>query len=501
MQLQERYRKFNVHRLQAVTAQVLGSSKCISMTKIGEGNYNKVFRLQMDDGAVAIARIPHPNAGPSRYTSASEVATMELVFLQIPVPKVLAWSASSDNPVGSEYIIMEEAKGKQLTHLWEQMDLEEKKRIIDDIVTIEQKLLSFSFSFLGSLYFTCDSFPGCEAAEVLGDVPTTIKEDIKRRFVIGPTAIREFWEKERSLLTIDRGPWKSAKEYVEAIAHREMAYMSKVSPSCAQVSGYVKLSQAQLSPQEHTQLLQRYLASISSLLPNDPDLLRSVLWHPDLHDGNIFIHEGKISSIIDWQSVWTGPLMLQARTPQLINYNVDIMLKLPENFKELDNGEKRRIRDQVSKSIQLYIYEHGTGRRNPLLNKARRQPFGKTLAQLADFAGNSWDDDILPFRDCLISLERNWFELGTTNPCPFHFSEDEIRQHHEDGEGFNETQDFWDSVEGIVDRSGWTAPENFDTAVDYFSKLREEGLRTLTGEERQDFELQTRWVLQCRETN
>lgn len=185
-----------------------------------------------------------------------------------------------------------------------------------------------------------------------------------------------------------------------------MAYMSKVSPSGAPVSGYVKLSQAQLSPQAHTQLLQRYLASICSLLPNDPDLLRSVLWHPDLHDGNIFIHEGKISSIIDWQSVWTGPLMLQARTPRLINYNVDIMLKLPENFKELDNGEKERIRDQVSKSIQLYIYEHETGRRNPLLNKARRQPFGKTLAQLVDFAGDSWDDDILPFRDCLISLER-----------------------------------------------------------------------------------------------
>ncbi|EDN07298.1 predicted protein [Histoplasma mississippiense (nom. inval.)] len=346
----------------------------------------------MDDGAVAIVRIPHPNAGPSRYTNASEVATMELVgsVLQIPVPKVLAWSAS---------IIVEEAKGKQLTQLWEQMDLEEKKSIIDDIVTIEQKLLSISFT----------------------------------------------------------------------IAHREMAYMGKASTSGASVSGYVKLSQAQLSPQEHTQLLQRYFASISNLFPNDPDLLRSVLWHPDLHDGNIFIHEGKISSIIDRQSVWTGPLMLQARTPRLINYNMDIILKLPENFKELNNGEKERIRDQVSKSIQLYIYKHGTGRRNPLLNKARRQPFGKTLAQLS--------------------------ELGTTNPCPFHFSEDEIRQHHEDGEGFNETPDFWDSVEGIVDRSGWTIPENFDTAVDYFSKLREEGLRTLTGEERRDFELQTRWVL------
>lgn len=49
------------------------------MNKIGEGNYNKVFRFRMDDGAVAMARIPHPNAGPPRYTTASEVATMEFV--------------------------------------------------------------------------------------------------------------------------------------------------------------------------------------------------------------------------------------------------------------------------------------------------------------------------------------------------------------------------------------------------------------------------------------
>ncbi|PGH13105.1 hypothetical protein AJ80_06477 [Polytolypa hystricis UAMH7299] len=81
------------------------------MTKIGEGNFNKVFRLQMNDGAVAIARMPHPNAGPSQYTTASEVATMEFArpVLDIPVPKVLAWSATSDNAIGSEYIIMEEA--------------------------------------------------------------------------------------------------------------------------------------------------------------------------------------------------------------------------------------------------------------------------------------------------------------------------------------------------------------------------------------------------------
>lgn len=61
---------------------------------------------------------------------------------------------------------------------------------------------------LGSLYFVEDSFHGCEAAEVPSDVPTVLRDDVRRRFVIGPTAWREFWENERSKLLIDRGPCK-----------------------------------------------------------------------------------------------------------------------------------------------------------------------------------------------------------------------------------------------------------------------------------------------------
>lgn len=78
-QLLERYQKFDILELQATVARTLGSRRCVSMSKIGEGNFNKVFRLLMDDGAVAIARIPHPNAGPPRYMTMSEVATMEFV--------------------------------------------------------------------------------------------------------------------------------------------------------------------------------------------------------------------------------------------------------------------------------------------------------------------------------------------------------------------------------------------------------------------------------------
>ena len=78
-QLRDRYKAFNVPELQQVTAKCVGANACIDMTKLDEGNFNKVFRLTMDNGSVVIARMPHPNAGPPTYTTASEVATMDFV--------------------------------------------------------------------------------------------------------------------------------------------------------------------------------------------------------------------------------------------------------------------------------------------------------------------------------------------------------------------------------------------------------------------------------------
>jgi hypothetical protein len=137
------------------------------MSKLAEDGYNKVFRLVMDDKKVVIARIPNPNAGPAFKTTASEVATMDFVgrnvprfelhklmrslsqartVLDIPVPKVLSWSGEAENPVGSEYILMEEAAGTQLSKIWLEMELRDKFKIVDDIVAIEKKLLSASFT-------------------------------------------------------------------------------------------------------------------------------------------------------------------------------------------------------------------------------------------------------------------------------------------------------------------------------------------------------------------
>ncbi|EGE04025.1 phosphotransferase enzyme family protein [Trichophyton equinum CBS 127.97] len=489
-QLFERYRKFSVGELQAITARTLGSQACVSISKIGEGNFNKVFRLVMDDGAVAIARIPHPNAGPPRYTTMSEVATMEFVrsMLKIPVPKVLAWSSCSDNSVGAEYIIMEEAKGTQLSQMWDEMKLHDRSEIIDDIVSIEQKLLSVTFGWYGSLYFAKDAFPGCQPADISGDIAQGIKDEVRKQFVIGPTTRREFWEKERALMNLDRGPWKSASGYVESIAHREIAWISQYARRDSIMSGYPRGKGSQKSPQDHIALLEKYLSVVSRLLPDDTELVRPALWHPDIHDGNIFIQDGRISSLIDWQSVCIAPLLLQARTPRLIDYHGEIQLRLPEDFKTLPEEERDRVRDQVQRSIQVYLYEDRTARVNPLLDRAIRKPHGKTLAQLVSFAGNSWDDHIVPLRDTLIDVERDWLKIFESGECPYHFSPEERSEHSEEAKGYGAAQAFWERLQSRVQSDGWTTVEDFDDAVEYFSQLREAGLASLEGDERDEFE-------------
>lgn len=51
--------------------------------KCSEGLHNKAFILTMDNGSEVFAKLPNPNAGPTQYTTASEVATHELVRMAI----------------------------------------------------------------------------------------------------------------------------------------------------------------------------------------------------------------------------------------------------------------------------------------------------------------------------------------------------------------------------------------------------------------------------------
>ncbi|KAF1840944.1 uncharacterized protein K460DRAFT_347404 [Cucurbitaria berberidis CBS 394.84] len=450
----------------------------------------------MDDDNIVIARIPNPNAGPPFKTTASEVATMDFArtVLEIPVPRVLSWSGDAENPVESEYILMEEATGTQLGEVWDVMELHNKLKIVDDIVAIERKFLSLSFTRYGNLYFAKDAFPGCEKAELVGDVPQSLRKLVADRFVIGPVVDRGFWHRERASMSIDRGPWKSPQDYLRAIGLREIAWIGSHAAQKPS-SSLLPTSEAQRTPESHVALYRKFLDVAEYLLPKG-EQSRPTLWHWDIHAPNIFVYEDHVTSLIDWQDTWVGPLFLQARHSRLVHYNGELMTKLPESYNALeDEDEKLRVRIQVEKSIVLWTYETETKKMNPILHDIPHIIQGRTRRDTVDFSANTWDEDIIPFRQCLIRIARHWNEFSTDIPCPIEFTDEEIKAHLLDGESWNENADFWDSLQGFVYRDGWTSNENYEQALEMFAQIREQGLQSLSGEERSAFEERTRWAV------
>ncbi|KAB8272597.1 phosphotransferase family protein [Aspergillus minisclerotigenes] len=398
-QLRERYREFDILEVQKIAMELSSSGPCVSMAKIGEGSYNKSFKLTMGNGKTVIARIPNSNAGLAFLTTASEVATMDFLrtILHLPVPKVLAWNSTVDstNRVGAEYIIMEHAPGKNLADVWTEMDLESKVQTMEDIVTIQHKLLSLKFSEYGCLFYRKDAPPGSHPAisKGRGDI------DIYRA---------------------------SAIDYIRAFALREIAWIQKHAiPRSPNNPLFV--SHSQNDPAEHISLLQRYLSIAPHLIPQKQDILGSFLWHPDPRTPNIFVDDsGHITNIIDWQSARAGPLFLEGRYPDFLDYNGNLMLELPENFKQLDENTQSAVKDKVTNSILLYLYKNYT----------------------------------------------KWDLFCRTAKCPIVFSPKEIRKHYEDSEGWNEVQDFWDALSGILSKDSWTSHTTYDQALFIYSQIQ-----------------------------
>ena len=82
--------------------------------------------------------------------TASEVATLQFAreVLNLPVPSVITWSSAKrghTNPVGADYIIMEEVPGVRLGHRWENFDSADDVRpIMNGMLDVETKFESLS---------------------------------------------------------------------------------------------------------------------------------------------------------------------------------------------------------------------------------------------------------------------------------------------------------------------------------------------------------------------
>lgn len=122
---------------------------------------------------------------------------------KIPVPKVLAWSATTSNPVGSEYILLEHITGVPLVHKWHQMSPEQHIKLLRSISPIMQEMGSLTFPAYGSIYFTEAPFSADLGIKLPGG------------FQIGPHCATMYWDcsvgekRYNHWRTPSRGPCKT----------------------------------------------------------------------------------------------------------------------------------------------------------------------------------------------------------------------------------------------------------------------------------------------------
>ncbi|OOO13798.1 aminoglycoside phosphotransferase [Aspergillus oryzae] len=304
-ELSKRFERFDLQELIRTALDVSdGSRYCTRVLKCLEGLHNKAFIFTMDHGVEVFAKLPNPSAGPARYTTASEVATYDMLreVFKVPVSRIFAWPAdATNNPVGAEYIIQEKVHGVRLGSLWNQWRRKAKLDLIKQVVDMEIKLTTMAFPWHSCIYYKNDLLSLTGDAKAL--TVDSVAPEALEHFAIGPLTSAELWTGVRKDMRLDRGPWLNPIQYTHALGKNEIAWIKSHAKSRM---NYYRSMEDQEHPEDGLALLTQYMDAASYLIPSSDDEAASsnVLWHPDLHLDNVFVDPNthEITSIIDWQS-------------------------------------------------------------------------------------------------------------------------------------------------------------------------------------------------------
>lgn len=489
----ERGLAFDVDGLCRLAAESINQSPAnvVNISKLAEGGFNRTFLITLRDDFQMVARIPYPITVPKFHVVASEVATLEFLRSSgLPVPKIYGYSPDSDNAAGTEYIFMQFVRGSKLNDVWPSLSDQEVISVVRQLTQLESSMMSLSFPAGGSLYFTKD-------LEKVSPGLGILLED--ERFCIGPDTRLTLWYGRRSTFDVNRGPYLSAEATLVAGARKELAYLLQFGqpllPSQRERrAGYQNKEQ---SPSDHIENLHRYLLIVSSLVPRDPALSRFCIRHPDLQQGNIVVSKSpdsdcQVVGLLDWQHASILPMFLLAGIPErLQNYDDAVsqsmtLPSLPEDFNELDGTERARAEEAYRDRLVHYYYVTSTEECNKLHYAAFTDPMYALRGRLFQHASSPWEGETFELKLALIEATESWKALtGGGVPCPVEFDAEDIRETRK----LNEVQAKADMVFGIwqnifdLGEDGWVRTEDYEDAVTFYRKKKEEALASARSEE------------------
>lgn len=217
-------------------------------------------------------------------------------------------------------------------------------------------------------------------------------------------------------------------------------------------------------------MLQTICAVIPYILPHSTIQNQPLLWHKDLHLGNLFVSaDGKISCIVDWQDTDILPFFLAARTPQFVHVEDDaLLLELPEDFSSMPEARRLELWERYRQSMLQQYYLADVSESVPalaaLLEDRQLAPIRKQVELFSRVLPRQ-DVDALFLRETLLRIQQQWPDFllkeSITMQCPINIEGEELINHQKDGRRYNEFQDLLKACNIPVADEGWVPADEF----------------------------------------
>jgi len=283
----------------------------------------------------------------------------------------------------------------------------------------------------------------------------------------------------------------SVEDYLAAIGNREIPCVKRIhrlpkSPITLRGPGtYITCREKKLKA------LQSYLTIAKYMLPTDRSIASSCLWHPDLHQENIFVNPenpSEIVAIIDWQSTELAPLFNQVRQPYFLDYEGPPTQgfeepKLPDDFHQLDDASRKKARSLYLSQALSTMYRMLLHSEIPLLY--RTWEYQQTASfDLLLIAQRLFIDGEAQYLASILELENAWLDFPGvlaqgSPPCPFRFSSTERTVIEADAKGAVEGMTLMGRVResigrGLFPERGMVRVDQYDEAKSALQQMKDQ---------------------------
>lgn len=264
-------------------------------------------------------------------------------------------------------------------------------------------------------------------------------------------------------------PGRSAEDYKTAVGNREitcvknLAHLPKSPLTLWGPGAYIPTRERKVAA------LENYLKLVKFVLPTDNSMLRSHLWHCDLHSENVYVNPDnpcEVVGLIDWQSTDILPLFDQARQPYFLDY-VGPRLSgleravLPDNYAELSPEEQQQAMTLYLQMSLAALYRRLIHDRHNSLYRAME--FRETISfELLVLAQNLLVDGEAQYQALVAEFQSTdrWAELpgvrahgSPSFPC--HFSPDELTAVSKDAAAAIRGMNYMDQIKQTVGGDLW----------------------------------------------